>query len=290
MTMQTVDSNVPYSSSGSEDIGQLRKKLQGIVRSPYLPNNEVRDQLRNMILRIDLETATPSAKDPVTELGLFIIQSIQALRHNQILTQAVDEDLRKLVLLIQRNETTPEALVIHCQLCGHSHKLESTEFSFDRPDVYYYLFPYFPRRTDVADRIHSARDFMAIDRARFFIRGNLHMQLQRSDEKLNLGVWAEVEHGQFAKYVDRTLSKLEGKSFKDQPLMIKGRLANRLYCYPESFNQPVEINCSSQFGLASIAITTLDSALSSKLNEGLNAVNLSLTFSSFAHNKALLHD
>jgi hypothetical protein len=285
MITQTVGSRGAYSSSGSEATSQLRKKLQSLGNIPSL-TNEVRNQLSHMLLRIDLETATPSAQDPITELGRFIVESIRALRNNHTLPPAVDEDLRKIALLVQGTESTSESLVILCQLCGQTHDLERTDFSFDRPDLHDYLFPSFMFRRDVAGRTQCAKEFMAIDMRRFFIRGDLRIRMQMTDKHIDMSVWVEVEQAHFSNYVERLLRALDGKPVNDHPSMIRGRLANRLNCYPETFNQPVEIDCSSRFDAASIAIRFLDCELQKKLDTGLSAQAASLMFSRGAHETA----
>jgi hypothetical protein len=124
---------------------------------------------------------------------------------------------------------------------------------------------------------------MSIDARRFFVRGILHLPVQPAETLIELGIWTEVEEGQFAKYMDRVLEKLNGKLTDKRPLLLKGRLANRLYCLPELFDHAVEIDCSPKLGTESLIVKSPEPGLKNKMEQGLTAEDLSSTFSRFIH-------
>jgi|ERR1700733_10762220 hypothetical protein len=281
--MQIVASNTSsYSLGGSEEICHLAKELERLSNGLSMAS-ETRNQLRHVLMRINLEIASPLPLENDSELRQHIIESLMVMLDRK-LPKETEGELRRLLLLAQGTHQSNQSLTIQCRLCNERHELKNGAFSFARPDAYYYTFPCHSRSTDQSARIHCAADFMAIDRSRFFIRGVLRLQTQPPIKQINIGVWTEVEQRDFSNYVDRVLQKLSGQAIDACPTVIMtGRLANRLYSLPESYNQRVEIECASKTDSASISILSANSDLARRLQCGLSAEDCDLMFSPFAH-------
>jgi hypothetical protein len=280
--MQIVASNTSSCSlGGSEEICHLAKELERLSNGLSMAS-EMRNQLRHVLMRINLEIASPLLLENDSELRQHIMESLAAMLDRK-LPKETEGELRRLLLLAQGTHQSNQALTIQCRLCNERHEVKDGAFFFDRPDAYYYTFPCHSRSTDQSGRIHYAADFMAIDRSRFFIRGALRLQTQVPIKQINIGVWTEVEQRDFSNYVDRVLKKLSGQAFDACPTIMTGRLANRLYSLPESYNQRVEIECASKTHAASISILSANSDLARRLQCGLSAEDCDLMFSSFAH-------
>lgn len=103
-----------------------------------------------------------------------------------------------------------------CESCGNAHPRSDVELTFKYPDDIF----------ELSDEAREARcklneDIVILDERRFFIRGLLPLDVTYRARPYNLGIWAEVTEGVFA----RIYALWDDPKQQDEPPM-PGMLAN----------------------------------------------------------------
>jgi hypothetical protein len=119
-----------------------------------------------------------------------------------------------------------------CACCGKKHSGIPPSFAADFPDPYANL-----SREERDTRTVVGSDQCIIDQEQFYIRGCIELPVLDTDGVFLWGVWARVHEEDFDEISDHWES--EGREKKIGPY--KGRLANSLSIYPETFNMKLEI-------------------------------------------------
>jgi hypothetical protein len=119
-----------------------------------------------------------------------------------------------------------------CSTCGREHEGIPFSFAADFPDNYANL-----SKDDRDTRTIIGSDQCVIDQEQFYIRGCLELPIQESDDVFLWGVWATVHEKDFDELSAHW--ETEGREKKIGPF--KGRLANSLSIYPDTFNLRLEV-------------------------------------------------
>jgi hypothetical protein len=120
-----------------------------------------------------------------------------------------------------------------CACCGQEHAGLPFSFAADFPDSYANL-----NRDDREARAVIGTDQCIIDQEQFILRGCLEIPVHDAENPIFLwGVWANVWERDFDEISDHWESP--GREQKTGPY--KGRLANSLSIYPETFNLSLTI-------------------------------------------------
>lgn len=107
---------------------------------------------------------------------------------------------------------------VACATCGSIHPVSESELTFRLPDEVFAL-----SEQEREERCRISSDIVALDDARFFIRGLLPLDVLGRTRKYNLGVWAEVSEDVF-----RRVHELWSDPQQDQEPRMPAKLANRL--------------------------------------------------------------
>jgi hypothetical protein len=119
-----------------------------------------------------------------------------------------------------------------CATCGKQHQGLPRSFAADFPDMYANL-----TREERDTRTIIGSDQYVVDQLWFFIRGCLEIPVAGSSEPFLWGLWASVLEPAFDE-ISETWEK-DGREKAHGPF--KGRLANSLSVYAETFNLKVSI-------------------------------------------------
>jgi hypothetical protein len=116
--------------------------------------------------------------------------------------------------------------------CGKEHSGVPLSFAADFPDSYANL-----SREDRDIRAVVGSDQCIIDQEQFYIRGCIDLPVDATVGVFLWGVWARVHQADFDEISDHW--ETQGRERKIGHY--KGRLANSLSIYPETFNMKLEI-------------------------------------------------
>jgi hypothetical protein len=119
-----------------------------------------------------------------------------------------------------------------CSTCGKVHDEVPLSFAADFPDMYANM-----KREDRDVRAVIGTDQCVIDQKLFFIRGCLEIPIVGSQEVFLWGLWASVREEVFDEISESWVTP--GRENLHGPF--KGRIANSLSIYPETFNLRLEI-------------------------------------------------
>jgi hypothetical protein len=119
-----------------------------------------------------------------------------------------------------------------CSQCGGIHSGSPFSFAADYPDPYANL-----NRDQREARAVISSDQCIIDQDQFYIRGCFEIPIHESDEVFLYGAWVRVYEHVFDE-IDE-FWEVEGREARIGPY--KGRLANELKIYPDTFNLRLEI-------------------------------------------------
>jgi hypothetical protein len=237
--------------------------------------------LKQLLVRIDLSSASPFERDLRSRNWESLVESLEAARHEAMIAPAIDDELCQVISLLKATEiawSRPIDVEV-CRICAGSHKLHVRHLSFAMPDAWFYLSP-----ADVRTRCEGDRNFLSIDRKRFFIRGILPITV--NDQVINIHVWAEVEHAYFAQFIDGLLARMEQRRTMTSAPKFKGILANRLLPNATNVGESIEIDCNA-FPLPKFSLTNSDAALWHAQYGTLNDELMSELFSPLAHSQSL---
>jgi hypothetical protein len=119
-----------------------------------------------------------------------------------------------------------------CASCGENHVGLAQSFAADFPDRYPNL-----SREERDTRAVISSDQCIIDQEEFYIRGCLEIPILGAEEPFIWGLWARVKEEDF----DDLSANWEasGREFRSGPY--KGRLANALAIYAQTFNLRLEM-------------------------------------------------
>jgi hypothetical protein len=266
-------------ASGTE---RLRFRLEELAASGFIPA-KTRQALQELLLRIDLSTATPLAVDARRELWILVRKYLQNLRHENImLPPHVDRELYHMISNYCETQITQHQslMVTPCLICADDHKLQKKNLAFKKPDAWFYLSP-----TDIAERCEGNENFLSIDMRRFFIRGLLPLMYQ--EETVKVEMWVEVDKHEFGRFIDRFLSGLKVQSGAQQSLKLKGTLANRLLHGLNDGEYTVDIFCDGD-AQPTFWLTDNGKDIYRGQKEGLSVEVFSQMFSGFAHSQSIL--
>lgn len=83
-----------------------------------------------------------------------------------------------------------------CETCGLSHHTWPPDIAFQRPDAVWNM----PGK-ERAVRVKENDDLCVVDGERHFIRAVLFIPLPERDEQWGIGLWVEIAHQDFARYL-----------------------------------------------------------------------------------------
>ncbi len=280
--MQSISSatqpNSPRQAPSKTDV--LRKRIDELATQGII-SSEKRHQLKDLLVRIDLSSASPFGQEFVPKQWDAVAETLEATRQEQILVPKVDEELRRIISVLQETEVSwnRPLNVSVCQICGLNHKLKVRKLSFARPDAWSYLSP-----ADKESRCMGDDNFLAIDNRRFFIRGILPVRIE--DQVINIQTWAEVDQKYFAQFIDTLLANVGQRQVKAFPTNYKGVLANRLLPQEENIGEAIDIACNDSL-LPKLWLTDSANLLWLAQHGHMDSEATSILFSSFAHSQYL---
>jgi hypothetical protein len=274
----TINSAAPMPAGNTD---RLRHRLEELSASGFIPT-KARQNLQQLLMRIDLSASSPVPIELCRELWVSVGNQLDALRQQSILPPHVDRELVQIVSTFCATEIAnyQSLMISHCLICGEEHKLQKKNLTLTKPDAWCYLSP-----ADIANRCEGNENFLSIDMKRFFLRGILPLRYQ--ENALNVEMWVEVDKDEFGRFIDRFLSGLKDQSPSNQPLRLKGTLANRLLHNLNDFCESVDVVCDGDRP-PTFWVTDQRKALYKAQGEGLSPDLFLQLFSSFAHSQAIL--
>jgi hypothetical protein len=271
----------PHSANAHVSKTDVLRKIVDQLAVQGMLTGQRRQQLRELLIRIDLSAGSPFGQELIPTHWNSITESLEAVRRETILAPAIDEQLKMIVSSLQTTEVSwgrPLALP-GCRICGRTHQLKVKHLAFSSPDAWSYLSP-----ADAQKRCEGDGNFLSIDRQRFFIRGILPVRI--ADQMINIQTWAELEHHYFAQFIDSLLVKTRQRTANPAEVKIKGVLANRLMPTGENVAESINIVCGTT-SLPTFWLSNSTASLWRAQNGRMDSELMTMLFSQFAHSQFL---